>query len=63
MLEKTKFTLEERPESDVYVTDSGFIGIRQVVRGEETVVLFTLDETEKIIGYLRKCIDQLRKKG
>ena len=61
MHEKTKFVLEERPESDVYVTDSGFIGIRQIVRGEETVVLFTPDEAETIITYLRKCIDKARR--
>lgn len=60
MREKAKFVLEERPESDVYVTESGFIGIRQIVRGEETVVLFTPDEAETIISYMRKCIDKAR---
>lgn len=62
MTEKAKYVLEERPESDVYVTDSGFIGIRQVVRGEETVVLFTADEAVKIVGYLQKCVEQLGRK-
>lgn len=61
MHEKAKFVLDERPESDVYVTDSGFIGIRQIVRGEETVVLFTPDEAETIVTYLRKCIDKARR--
>lgn len=28
------FTIDERPETSVYTTDSGFIGIKQVVRGE-----------------------------
>lgn len=62
MLGKAKYVLEERPESDVYVTESGFIGIRQVLRGEETVVLFTVDEAVKIIGYLQKCVEQLGRK-
>lgn len=62
MAEKTKFVLEERPESDVYTTDTGFIGIRQKLRGEETIVLFTVEETETIIGYLNNCVQELRKK-
>ena len=61
MPENAKFVIEERPESEVYATQSGYIGIRQKIRGEETVVLFTLDEAEKIIGYLKKCVEQLRK--
>lgn len=62
MMGKAKSVLEERPESDVYVTDTGFIGIRQVIRGEETIVLFTEEETVKVIGYLQKCLEQLRGK-
>ena len=61
MKEKAKFVLEERPETDGYVTDSGFVGIRQIVRGEETVILFTAEETEKVIGYLRRCLAKLGK--
>lgn len=61
MTDRARFVLEERPESDVYVTDNGFIGIRQIVRGEETVVLFTAEETEKIIGYLQKCLTKIKK--
>ena len=60
MPEKNKYILEERPESEVYTTASGFVGIRQKLRGEETVVLFTVEETEKIIGYLQACVDKLR---
>lgn len=63
MLGKNKFVIEERPESQVYTTDTGFIGIRQVLRGEETVILFTVDETVKIIKYLQNCVDNLSKKG
>lgn len=61
MAERAKYVLEERPESDVYVTDSGFIGISQTVRGEKTILLFTPDETEKIILYLQKCLAKIRK--
>ena len=61
MKEKARFVLEERPETDVYVTDSGFVGIRQRLRGEEQILLFTPDETEKIIGYLRECLAKARK--
>ena len=63
MTERTKYILEERPESEVYTTDSGFIGIRQTIRGEETTVLFTVDETVAIIGYLKNCVEKLRKKS
>lgn len=62
MAEKEKFVLEERPESDVYLTDSGFIGIKQVLHGEENIVLFTPDEAEQIIGFVRKMIDKQRAK-
>ena len=61
MTDRDKFILEERPETDVFTTASGFIGIRQIMRGEETVILLTVEETEKVIGYLRKCVDKLRK--
>lgn len=60
---KNRFVLEERPQSEVYTTDSGFIGIRQEIRGEETILLFTLEETEKIIGYLKECVHKLRRNG
>lgn len=63
MSDKNRFVLEERPESEVYTTASGFIGIKQRLRDEETVVLFTVEETEKIIGYLRVCVDKLRHKN
>ena len=61
MSEKNRFVLEERPETDVYTTDKGFIGIRQNVRGEETVILFTVEETEKIIQFLKDCVAKLKK--
>lgn len=61
MPEKDRFVIEERPETDVYTTDSGFIGIRQKVRGEETIVLLTADEAVKVIDYLKSCVDKLRK--
>lgn len=60
MTEKARFVLEERPETDVYATDSGYVGIRQVVRGEETVILFTPDEAESVVGYLKQCIQKAR---
>lgn len=63
MAEKSKFVLEERPETEVYTTNSGFIGIKQQVRGEETILLFTVEETEKVVGYLKQCITKLRQNG
>ena len=63
MTENNKFILEERPQTEVYTTSSGFIGIKQVMRGEETIVLFTVEETRKIIEYLKGRIDKLQKKS
>ncbi len=60
MAEKTVLTMQERPESDVYITDSGFVGIRQTVRGEESIVLFTPDEAEKIAASLLSSVKTLR---
>ena len=62
MHEKEKFILEERPESEVYTTPSGFIAIAQKIRNEETVVLFTAEEAEKVIGFLKQCIEKIRAK-
>ena len=59
----TQYTIQERPESDVYTTDNGFIGIRQKIRGEETIVLFTVDETVEIIRYLQNCVEKMRKRA
>lgn len=59
MPEKNRFVLEERPKTEVYTTDSGFIGIRQFVREEETTILLTPDETVKIIGFLKQCLEKL----
>ncbi len=59
MTDKAHYSIEERPETDVYVTDSGFIGIRQRVRGEETLILLTVEETDKVIGFLRASAKQV----
>ena len=59
---KDKFTIEERPETDVYTTASGFIGVKQVLRGEETVILLTVEEAKSVIGYLKACVEKLTKK-
>ncbi len=59
---KDKFTIEERPETDVYTTASGFIGVKQVVRGEETVILLTVEEAKTVITYLKACVEKLAKK-
>lgn len=59
---KDKFTIDERPETDVYTTASGFIGVRQVLRGEETIILLTPDEAKSVIGYLKACVEKLAKK-
>lgn len=60
MSEKSKLVIDERPETDVYTTKSGFIGIRQVIRGEETIILLTPDEAEKVIPFLQDSIHKLR---
>ncbi|MCD7895264.1 MAG: hypothetical protein LUG50_01165 [Planctomycetaceae bacterium] len=59
MTDKAHFSIKERPETDVYVTDNGFIGIRQRLRGEETLILLTVEETDKIIGFLRASAKQV----
>lgn len=61
MAEENEFVLEERPETDVYDTDTGFIGIRQKLRGKETIILLTPNETAKVIEYLKTCLAKLSK--
>lgn len=54
------FVLEERPETSVYHTANGFVGIRQILRGEESVILLTPDEALAICAHLRQAADQVR---
>lgn len=61
MSETEKFILEERPQTEVYTTNNGFIGIRQKLLSGETIILLTPEETAIIIKYLQKFVDDLQK--
>lgn len=60
MAEKNVLAIQERPELDVYTTDSGFIGIKQTVRGEESIILLTPDEASTIAASLRTAVKQVQ---
>lgn len=62
MPEKDRFVIDERPKTEVYTTATGFIGVKQVSRGEETIILLTAEEAKTVIGYLRACVEKLAKK-
>ncbi len=60
---KTSFTIEERPQTEVYYSDKGFFCVKQELTGlGENLVILNLDEAEKVQGWLAELI-RLHREG